>query len=156
MLRKPLAAGIRRDAGHAPHFCLTEIVRGCVKESEGGAEKCVMWFQNTSAALILTPRATTGPRRAAFKDDERADLAGRAFGGNRLGSRLRRCRGIPSAGRSAHGVRLVGLRLGCEGLNRKLRGCERLRIEPLGHIVTLAAGIRVALGGGKAEPLAGL
>ena len=76
--------------------------------------------------------------------------AGRPPGGRGFDG-LRR-RSIPATGRSGHVDRVFRLTFRHKGLDCELRRSQRLRIEALRHIVTLLAGIDIALGGGKTEP----
>ena len=90
------------------------------------------------------PAALPSPRRAWSRPAWRRVCRG-----------CRRRRRIPATGRGRHIDGGVGLRLRRKGLDRKLGRGQRLGVEPLGDIVALAAGIRIALGGREAEPFEG-
>src|SRR5947207_996503 len=77
-----------------------------------------------------------------------------AHGRGRLDWRGRRGT-VPSAGGRLDVHRLVGRRIGRPGLHRKLRGDERLLVEPGGDIVALLSRVLVALLSCKREPLVG-
>src|ERR1700726_3690878 len=77
----------------------------------------------------------------------------RLYGGF-CGPGLYRCC-VPSASGGRHIDSVVRLRFRHEGLDRQFCRSQRLGVEPLGDIVALAPGIRVALRRGQAEPLEG-